>query len=195
MTFVSLSIVDLVLAAVLILLNGALSLAFGLGLERRLAFTTVRMVVQLAAIGFVLKFIFQQSSPLWTLMLAVVMVGVAGHELLARQKRRIGGWYAYVLSVGTLSTTGLLATLYGVAVILGPEPWYAPRYVLPILGMVLGNTLTGASLALDALTSGATRERAAIEAPRCGTGHGRKRAQSPPGTGTPSSASRGSASR
>ena len=85
MTFVSLSIVDLVLAAVLILLNGALSLAFGLGLERRLAFTTVRMVVQLAAIGFVLKFIFQQSSPLWTLMLAVVMVGVAGHELLARQ--------------------------------------------------------------------------------------------------------------
>ena len=45
-----------------------------------------------------------------------------------------------------------------------PSPWYAPRYVLPILGMVLGNTLTSVSLALQALSEGAIRERNAIDA-------------------------------
>jgi len=48
--------------------------------------------------------------------------------------------------------------------VIGPQPWYAPRYVLPILGMVLGNTLTSISLALQTLTEGAERERGAIEA-------------------------------
>jgi putative ABC transport system permease protein len=48
--------------------------------------------------------------------------------------------------------------------LIGPQPWYAPRYVLPILGMVLASTLTSVSLALQTLTEGAERERDAIEA-------------------------------
>jgi putative ABC transport system permease protein len=51
-----------------------------------------------------------------------------------------------------------------VAVVVGPSPWHAPRYVLPILGMVLGNTLTSVSLALQTFNEGAERERNAIEA-------------------------------
>ena len=58
---------DLGLAALLLVVNGAISLAFGLRLETSLAVAAVRMVVQLAAVGFVLKFVFAQSSPLWTL--------------------------------------------------------------------------------------------------------------------------------
>ena len=44
------------------------------------------------------------------------------------------------------------------------DPWYAPRYMLPILGMVLGNCLTGVSLVLETIGQSARRERAAIEA-------------------------------
>ena len=46
------------------------------------------MAVQLAAVGFVLKFVFAQTSPLWTLLVALVMVLVAGYELAQRQERR-----------------------------------------------------------------------------------------------------------
>jgi putative ABC transport system permease protein len=46
---------------------------------------------------------------------------------------------------------------------LRPEPWYHPRYALPLLGMMLGNTMTGISLGLDVLTIGLVRERAAVE--------------------------------
>ena len=75
-----------------------------------------------------------------------------------------GGGGAYGLGNATLLLAGGLATLYAVVLVIGPEPWYAPRYVLPILGMVLGSTLTSVSLALQTLTEGAERERAAIEA-------------------------------
>jgi putative ABC transport system permease protein len=47
---------------------------------------------------------------------------------------------------------------------LRPDPWYHPRYALPLLGMILGNTMTGISLGLDVLTNSLVRERAAVEA-------------------------------
>jgi len=123
-----------------------------------------RMAVQLAAVGFVLNFIFAQTSPLWTMLIALVMVLVAGYELVQRQERRLRSWLIYGLGNATLLLVGGLATLYAVVVVVHPSPWYAPRYIVPILGMVLGNTLTSVSLALQTLTEGAERERAAIEA-------------------------------
>jgi putative ABC transport system permease protein len=164
MSAVDLSWVDLALAAVLLVINGAISLAFGLRLEVSLAVAALRMAVQLAAVGFVLKFVFAQTSPLWTLLMALVMVSVAGYELMQRQERRLRGWWAYGFGNLTLLLVGGLSTLYAVVVVIGPEPWHAPRYVLPILGMVLGNTLTSLSLALQTLTEGAERERVSIEA-------------------------------
>ncbi|MBX9589283.1 MAG: iron export ABC transporter permease subunit FetB [Hyphomonadaceae bacterium] len=145
-------------------MNGAISIAFGLRLERSLTIAAVRMVMQLAAVGYVLKFVFAQTSPAWTALVALVMVLAAGIELLQRQERRLRGWLAYGLGNATLLLAGGLATLYAAAIVIGPSPWYAPRYVLPILGMVLGNTLTSVSLALLTLNEGADRERSAIEA-------------------------------
>lgn len=164
MNYVPLDTIDLALAAALVVLNAAVSLAFRLGMERTLAVAAVRMVVQLALIGLVLKWIFAQTSPAWTLLLATVMVAAAGHEVLSRQERRLPGLWSYGLGTGTLLFTGTLGTLFAVGAVIQPEPLFAPRYVLPILGMVLGNAMTGVSLVLDALTSGAERERAAIEA-------------------------------
>lgn len=162
--YVALSYWDLVLAALLILINGALSLAFRLGIERTLFVAALRMSVQLMAIGFVLKFIFAQTSPLWTALLALVMILVAGHEARARQEAPFKGWWAYGLGTATLLFVGTVATIFGVGVLIEPDPWYAPRYIVPVLGMMLGNTLTGISLGLDSLTTSARDQRAAVEA-------------------------------
>lgn len=43
--------------------------------------------------------------------------------------------------------SGLTVTLFVTGVILRIEPWYDARYILPIGGMVLGNSFTGVSLA------------------------------------------------
>jgi putative ABC transport system permease protein len=163
MTYVPLTPLDLVLAAGLLVVNGAISWLFSLKLERSIAVATVRMLLQLALVALVLKFIFAQTSPVWTALLALVMVVAAGTEVVSRQHRRIAGWRVWGLSTATLLFIGMAIAGLGVGVIIGPDPWYAPRYMLPILGMVLGNTMTAMSLVLDTLTETAHRERGAIE--------------------------------
>nr|WP_229191076.1 ABC transporter permease [Bradyrhizobium brasilense] len=62
----------------------------------------------------------------------------------------------------TLLAAGIV-TMFALLTELRPDPWYHPRYALPLLGMILGNTMTGISLGLDVLTKGLVRERTAIE--------------------------------
>lgn len=165
-----LTVGDLALAGIFVLANGALSLVFGLGIERRLMVATLRMVAQLAAIGAILHLVFQQSSPVWTALLAAIMVGVAGWESVSRQTYRFKGMGALALGSVTLLAVGLISTLYVTAAVLGAEPWHAPRIFLPIFGMVLGNALTAVALVLETLTTAAKGERAGIEA-RLAMGH------------------------
>ncbi|MGQ0673253.1 MAG: ABC transporter permease [Hyphomicrobium sp.] len=164
MTYVPLSLADLGLAALLMAVNGAISVGFRLGLEKSLAIAALRMVVQLALVGLVLKFVFAQSSVAWTGLVAVVMLAAAAYESVSRQERPLAGWMGYALGAGPPFVAGLLATFLGVAAIIGADPWYAPRFLLPVLGMVLGNALSGVCLVLDAVGEGLTRERAAVEA-------------------------------
>lgn len=177
MSTIALTPLDLALAASLLAINAAISWAFGLRLERSIVVAAARMVVQLALIGFVLKFIFAQTAPMWTLALVLIMAAAAGVEVVMRQHRRVKGWQALGLSSATLLFIGVAITSLGVGVMIGPDPWYAPRYVLPILGMVLGNAMTAMSLVLDTFCETVTRERASIEA-RLALGAQRREAMS-----------------
>ncbi len=172
MTYNILSIGDLIAAALLIVLNGAISFAFRLRLERTLAIAAVRMVVQLGLIGFVLKIVFASAHPGMTALVAIGMVGVAGYEVWARQTSPARGPWTAGLGAGTLLVVGLAATFYVTFVVMGSQPWYQPSVFIPILGMVLGNALTGVGLALETITQTARRERPAIEA-RLALGHTR----------------------
>jgi len=177
--YIALSYWDLLLAAMLLLINGAVSLHFRLGMERTILINALRMSVQLSLIGFVLKFIFAQDTPLWTIVLAGVMIALAGREAMARLSVRLAGWHGYGIGAGVMFFVSSLVTMLAVAAIIRPAPWYAPRFVLPILGMVLGNTMSGISIGLETLIGSLRRERAAIEA-RIALGHGRLEALGQP---------------
>jgi putative ABC transport system permease protein len=163
-SYVPLDLGDLALASTLLIANGVASLAFRLNLEKSIAIAAVRMVVQLAVVALALKFIFEVNAPAWTMLLALLMAAAAAYEVTTRQERRIRGLPALALGAGAPFIAGLIATLFAATAVIAPDPWYAPRYVLPIFGMMLGNALTGTSLVLDTFTQGASRERNAIEA-------------------------------
>ena len=162
-SYVPLSMADMVIAATLVLLNGAISFAYGLRLEKSLTIASLRMIVQLAVVALVLKFVFAQTSAVWTMLFAVVMAIGAGAEIVMRQERRFKDWRALLLSSSPAFLAGLVTTIIALAVI-QPQPWYAPRFLLPILGMLVGNALSGVALVLDAMTQAASRERREIEA-------------------------------
>jgi len=163
-SYIALSYFDLMIAASLLLINGALSIWLKLGLERQYLIAAARMVVQLVLVGLVLKFLFATTTPWWTLLAAVTMGGFAGREIMARQERRFTGWWGHGLGFGTMMIAGSLVTVLALTITIQASPWYDPRFALPLFGMVLGNAMTGIALGLNTLTATVTRERPAIEA-------------------------------
>lgn len=167
MTYISLSVTDVAIGSFLIVANGLLSLALGLRIERTLFIATVRMVVQLTLVGFVLTTVFESSSPLWTGVIAVIMITFAGYEVSARQDRKLSRAWSYGLGATAMTFSSALVTLVALTTQIGPDPWYDPQYAIPLLGMILGNSMTGIALSLNTLTTSVARDRVAIEAQLC----------------------------
>ncbi len=164
MTLIALSPFDLGLAALFICLLALLSWRLHLGVERRLLFSALRASVQLTLLGLVLKVLFAQTE-LWLIgLLTLVMLSVAGYEVLARQQRRFRGWRGYALGTSAMFVSSFTLTFAALTVIIEVHPWYQPQYLIPLLGMLLGNTMSGIAITLDQLTRGAWQQRGAIEA-------------------------------
>lgn len=151
----------LALAALLVLANAAASLALRLGLGRKLVTAAVRAVLQLLLLGYVLVLVFESDSPWIVVGLMLAMAFVAGIEAVRRTTRRVPG--IYKSSLGVVMVSSMAITFYALFVILRVEPWYESQYAIPILGMVLGNTLNGISLGLETVMAGFDEKRAEIE--------------------------------
>jgi putative ABC transport system permease protein len=92
------------------------------------------------------------------------MVLFAGHEAVQRQERQLAGWWSYGIGTGSMMMASGAVTVFALATALRPDPWYDPRYAIPLLGMVLGNCMTGVGLGLDTLTTSLANRRAGVEA-------------------------------
>lgn len=156
--------ITLLMAASLILINGLLSVLLQLGMGWQLLLATVRMIVQLVIVGWVLTELFRLVSPSLTLLAAIIMLLFAAYEVRARQKKRFSGVWGYSMGLGSMLISAFVITTIALTLFLNGEPWYHPRYALPLLGMILGNTMTGVTLGLSTLTSNAHKEYAGIEA-------------------------------
>jgi putative ABC transport system permease protein len=163
-SYIVLSYWDVALAAVFLILNAGLSVWLQLGLAWQMLVAGLRMVVQLLIVGLVLKAVFAAGSALVTLGLALVMVLFAGREIWARQERPMRGPWGQGLGAGAMTLAGGLVIVFALTQQIGADPWWSPRFALPLFGMILGNTMTGVSLGLDTLSASLWRESAAVEA-------------------------------
>lgn len=164
MSFIPLSLYDLALAAVLVLLLAALTLSMQLRLAQSLLVAAARTVLQLLLIGLVLKALFAATHPGWIGLVALVMLVVAGREVMARQQRRFTGAWGFGLGTLSMFISAFSITLLALLAIVGAEPWYAPQYSVPLLGMMFGNTMNGIALGIDRLTQISWQQRSVIEA-------------------------------
>lgn len=161
-SYLDLSYLQVGIATLLILINGAVSFALKLDLERRLLVAAVRTVVQLLLVGLVLDWVFGLSRWYAVAGLMLVMALIAGVAAVRRTGHRYPGvWVNSILCMGVSSwvVTGLALTA-----VVQVEPWYRPQYAIPLLGMILGNTLNGISLGLDRLGEALVRRRDQVEA-------------------------------
>jgi putative ABC transport system permease protein len=157
----ALSWLDLALAAGLVLVAMGISAWQRLGLARGFAIGAVRAVVQLVAVGYVLAFLI--STRRWYLVLATLLAMLIAATITATDRQRSGRRRLFVIS-GTAMLLGAGLTLaYVDALVLRLRPWYDPQYLIPLFGMIIGNSMNGAALAAERLNGEMELRRGEVE--------------------------------
>jgi putative ABC transport system permease protein len=161
MNALPLSFGQLAISSGLIVLCGALSVAMRLKLESALFIGALRTVAQLLLVGYVLKWVFALDNAPLVFAVMALMIAIAAQAATGRASRRFAGMLER--SFAALIISSLLTTFLVTAAIIQVHPWHHAQYAIPLLGMILGNALTGVSLCLDTLLETLSEKRHEIE--------------------------------
>lgn len=152
---------DIALASSLILIVLMVSWRLRLHLTKTLFMAALRTVVQLSFIGLILAWVFAREQWYEVLSILTIMTLIAGSAAKNRVKRRYKGLFIDTLLA--VSVSAVLVTAIAILVILEVQPWYTPQFVIPILGLILGNSLTAISLTSNQLINAFYEQQARIE--------------------------------
>ncbi len=106
-----------------------------------------RMLVQLLGVGYVLAYVFESQQ--WAMVMAVVAVMISAASWIALgpvATHRSGMYFKAVLAIGLGGIVTLLLVTQGV---LNCDPWFAPREVIPLAGMIFANSMNTLSIAAE----------------------------------------------
>ena len=141
----------LALAAGLIAFALFVSWTYELGMTRSILVAAVRCYAQLVLLGFALLFVFSHDHPLLTVAILLAMIVFAAQTITARLKSMPYRLFRPALAATT--ATGLGITFIVTALVIGVTPWYSSQVVIPIAGMVFGNSMNGIALTLERVFS------------------------------------------
>ncbi len=130
-----------------------ISILYRWGLDVRTSLSAVtRMLVQLLLIGYVLVTIFETDHAgmiVLVLMRSCSSQRVGLHVRPLQEKRTLLYRNAFLgICVGSMLTLALVTQL-----VLGVEPWFLPRYVVPLAGMIIASSMNAVSLAAERFES------------------------------------------
>ncbi|MEH6556723.1 MAG: ABC transporter permease [Oceanicoccus sp.] len=114
-------------------------------------YSIARMLIQLVVIGYFLVYIFDTNNA-WVicLVLTIMLIMASWISLspVSQFRRQLYPRVFLALALGGGST--LLIVAFGV---LDLEPWYEPRYMVPLAGMIFANSMNTVSIAAERFES------------------------------------------
>lgn len=146
----------ILIAFSLVCLCALLSWRLNHGQERDLLKSSLRAILQLGLLGYLLTWIFAHNTLGISLLVALVMTVNSAIHARSRVKSRYRGllldnFLATVLSIWPLAFAG--------SFLLEGRPWWSVEHFLPLTGMLLGNTMNGISMGIDHFTHGIREKR------------------------------------
>eukprot|EP00842_Homolaphlyctis_polyrhiza_P003100 jgi/Hompol1/3791/HPOL_001679-RA len=146
----------------MLVVNGLVSLYFGLGLEVDILVSAVRCVVQLTILGYVLQPIFDINSPLLVFGFALLLATIAVAEVIWGRSSYQHHFMTISVFVSIVGSTFLTAFI-GNAFAIKADPWYSARQFIPTLGMVLGNSMSSVAVGLSSVMTTLVDKKDSIE--------------------------------
>lgn len=161
MDLIELDLVRVGLALGLMLMAIALSAWQKLGLENSLAIATGRTILQLLMAGYVLEIIFALNNPGAVVGILAAMLGIAAITARNQISKKIPHLLPIIGGSILISTAFTLA--YVTLLVLQPDPWYEPQYLIPLAGILLGNAMNAAAVAGERFVSTLNARQLEIE--------------------------------
>jgi putative ABC transport system permease protein len=127
-------------------------------------YASLRMLIQLLLIGYVLVYIFESDKPATIVAVLIVMLIVASWIAIRPLQKKQP--QMYLNSLVAISVGGILTLALVSQIIIGVEPWFSPRYVVPLAGMIFSGSMNTVSLAGERLQSEIGRGTSYLEARR-----------------------------
>lgn len=158
---IELDLVGMGFALGLMLLAIGLSAWQRLGLEWNLAVATGRTIVQLLVVGYLLAIVFALRNPWAVLAIVLTMTAIATVVARNRISRRVPQLLPIVGGSILLSTAFTLA--YVNLLVLRLDPWYEPQYLVPLVGILLGNAMNAAAVAGERFVSTLNNSQLEVE--------------------------------
>ncbi|RLA60724.1 MAG: iron export ABC transporter permease subunit FetB [Epsilonproteobacteria bacterium] len=151
----------ILISLLLIILCAGISLFLGLKLEKKILLAVIRSTIQVAALGYILRFIFKHNvSPTFFAVFAV-MLFTATWTSIKRPKKPYTGIFS--VSFISIFLASAITGSYTLFLSIPQNPWYDLPQAIPLVGMILGNSLTGVSLCLDRFISDIALKKEYIE--------------------------------
>lgn len=153
----------IVLCTVPLIFIGLISYSMKLELESPLIVGCFRTGLQLTLLALILRPIFIRGEEHWPIVIfyAFLMILVSSYESVQRTTYYFPNMYTYVLGCFVINT--VLVSMFAFGAIVQPTPVWDPQYVIPMLGMLLGNSVSGASLAMKAVLTSLVEDADEIE--------------------------------
>jgi putative ABC transport system permease protein len=152
----NISFLDLIWVFIPVFIVIAIFLRWSMGIQSMLH-GFVRMFVQLVLIGYALTFIFNADQPMIIIGILCIMLGAAG--MIALRPVRVKRRSLYLKAVAAISLGGILTLVIVTQAVISLEPWYEPRYVIPLAGMIFANSMNAVSLGAERFESEFEREK------------------------------------
>ncbi len=150
---------------IFIFIGGAVSVYHSLNIEYDMIIGAVRTCVQLFLLGYVLKVIFVLNNVWLVLLIFLFMTFFAARTVYSRVKdREISFFIPVSLS---MSISFFIVAFIVTAVVVRVDPWWNPRYFIPLGGMVIGNSMNAVAIALERLLNELRSKRHEIEMKLC----------------------------
>lgn len=151
----TISYANLALAFIPVVIVIAIIGKWKLGYQSSL-YAVSRMLIQLLLIGYVLTFIFQTEN-VWVVLL-VLSIMLASASWIALRTISIPRKTLYLKSLGAILLGGGATLLLMSQFVLELSPWYLPRYLIPLAGMIFASSMNSISLAGERLQAEISRD-------------------------------------
>ena len=162
---IELDLLDLGWSLGIIAIAVALSNWQKLGLESQLLVATGRSLLQLLVLGYVIAAIFELNHPIFVLGILAVMLSIAAKVTSNHIPHKHKGFFPLIW--GSLLVSSGLTLCYALSLIIQPDTWYSPQYLIPLTGMILGNAMNSASLSGERLIKDITHNQREVETYLC----------------------------